>query len=234
MEQEFEIWKKNPTPENMGKLLDKAAPTLNSGVQSYAQGNSAMKPHAKMLAIKAFKSYDPSKGTKLNTHLMTQLQPLSRIHKESTTAVHVPERIQADLYNMNQSYQKFQDQFNREPSDQELADHSGLSMKRLRHIRKHQGGEYIESQLTENDEGDEGVFYPGTEKPDHNQILMEYLHHDLHPIDQKILEWRTGYNGKSKLSTNDIAKRLNLTPSAVSQRAARIAKQMSDLQGIEL
>jgi DNA-binding Lrp family transcriptional regulator len=53
---------------------------------------------------------------------------------------------------------------------------------------------------------------------------MEYVHHDLEPLDQKMLEWRTGIYGKTIKSVNEIAERLKLSPAAVSQRAARIAR----------
>jgi DNA-directed RNA polymerase specialized sigma subunit len=73
---------------------------------------------------------------------------------------------------------------------------------------------------------EEGVQLPGTESLPASDIWLEYVHHDLDPIDKKILEWKTGMYGKQVLSTNEIARRLNITPSAVSQRAAKIAMKI--------
>jgi predicted transcriptional regulator len=42
------------------------------------------------------------------------------------------------------------------------------------------------------------------------------------------MEWKTGIYGKQILSTNDIAKKLGLTPGAVSQRASRILAKVNE------
>ena len=233
MEEAYEVWKKKPTPENMGLLLEKAAPTIDSALRSYASGNPALKSRAKLLAVDAFKTYDPKKGAKISTHLMTQLQPLTRHARAYANVTKTPERVAMDLYRMNQSEQEFHNQQSRLPSDKELADHSGLSVRRLAKLRKYHLGEIAESGLTEMDEGDQSIMYPGVHQQDPNAIWLEYVHHDLAPLDQKILEWRTGFNGNPVLPNNEIAKRLKLSPGAVSQRAAKIATRLSEIQGVE-
>ena len=233
MEEAFDNWKKKPTPENMGVLLDKAEPVINSAVQSYAGGNQALKSRARLLASKAFQSFDPDKGAKLHTHLMTQLQPLTRYSRAYSQVLHVPERTSADLYQIHQGHQRFVDEYGREPADSELADMTGISMRRIAKVRGYAKGEMAESGLTEQDEGETAVMYPGVSRADPNQIWLEYVHHDLGPLDQKILEWKTGYNGKETLSTNEIARRLGLTPGAVSQRSAKIAERMAEGRSVE-
>jgi DNA-directed RNA polymerase specialized sigma subunit len=229
MDDAYARWKKSPTPDTMGELLDKAEPTLNSALTSYAGGNPLLHGKAKKLAVGAFETYDPKKGTKLRTHLMTQLQPLTRYAREQSQVTKVPERVSLDLYRMSQENKKFTDQYSREPSDRELADNTGLSLKRLLHIRSYGKPETTESGRSyTNEEGEEEVFYPGTEQVDPQRVWSEYVHHDLAPIDQKIMEWKTGIYGKQILSTNDIAKKLNLTPGAVSQRASRILAKVNE------
>lgn len=233
LEEHWGTWKQAPTPQNMGRLLTEAKPIIDSAITSYTGGNKLLTGHAKALAMGAFKTYDPKAGAKLQTHLMTQMQPLIRLQGTHSTAVKVPERIRADLYHMRQEERKFTDDIGREPSDQELADRTGLSMKRLGHVRKFARSEVPESGLTSTtEEGEEETFYPGTETNDPEKIWKEYVHHDLAPIDQKILEWKDGFNGAKILSTNEIARRLKITPGAVSQRAAKIAKLLA--QGSEV
>lgn len=228
MEEAFDTWKKEPTQPNLQSLLTAANPTIDAAVQSYGRGNPALRSKAKVLAIKAFNSFDPKQGTKLRTHLMTQLQPLNRHARLYENVVNVPERVSADLYLMNQSRQKFMDDKGREPLDQELADSSGLSTRRLAHIRGFAKSEMAESAFHEMDEGEQAIMYPGVSKADPKQIWLEYVHHDAGPVDKQILEWRTGYNGKPKLEVNEIAKRLGITASAVSQRSARLAQQIAE------
>jgi DNA-directed RNA polymerase specialized sigma subunit len=229
MEEHFDAWSKNQTPENMASLLDAADPVIGSALTSYAGGNQLFRGKARKLAIDAFKSFDPSKGTKLRTHLMVQLQPLSRMHRDHSQSIRIPERISSDLYHVNQANQQLFDKLGREPSDKEIADHTGLSMRRLVHVRKFARPSLPESGLTfTNEEGEEEVFYPGTEKADPQRVWIEYVHHDLSPMDQKILEWKTGLYGKSVLSTMEIARRMGMTPGAVSQRAAKISARIAE------
>jgi RNA polymerase nonessential primary-like sigma factor len=227
-ESAYDAWKLKPTPEAMGSLLEASEPVLQSAIQSYGKGNKALYSRARQLAAKAYQGYDPNKGTKLRTHVMTQLQPLTRHAHEMASAVHIPERTSQDLYLLGQAKSHFIDSNGREPTDQELADNLGLSQKRIRHIRR-QGGELAESSLVEVDEGGEaGTAYPGLFKEDPEKVWLEYVHHDLSPMDQQILRWRTGLHGDPVLSNNEIASRLKLTPGAISQRAAKIAARLSE------
>lgn len=226
----YAAWKTKPTPDNMANLLDASSPVLNNAITSYAGGNKAMTAQAKKLAAGAFQTYDPSKGTQLHSHVMTQLQPLQRITRERTQAVRIPERVSVDLYKLHQAEREVQDSRGREASDVELADHSGMSLKRIRHLRKFNKVETSESGLLGHDEeGDSEIYYPGVNKVNPEKVYIEYLYYDSDPIDQKILEWKTGYNGKQVLGTNEIAKRLRLSPGAVSQRSARLSQKMADM-----
>lgn len=230
MEDAYKAWKERPTDDNLSSLLSAAEPTIQSGIKSYGGGNPALKSRAKLLAIDAFKSYDPKKGTKLNTHLMTNLQPLMRHSREYSAVTRVPERVAIDLYKLHQEHQAFKDTYSRDPSDQEIADRTGMSAKRINHIRKFRNPDMPESML-QDDEG--GIMMPGVNRPDPTKIWIEYVHHDLGPIDQKILEWRTGHGNKPVLENQEIARRLNLTPGAVSQRAQKIAQKLAELESAE-
>lgn len=223
----YESWKKDPSPQNMGLTLKAADPIISSALQSYGKGNQVLKGRARVLASKAVQTYNPDKGTKLQTHMMNQMQPLIREARQYAQPVHIPERAQADLYQVEESHQSFFDDYGREPSENELADLTGLSTKRIAHVRKINNTGMPESALTHLGEEGEEQFMPGTEKLAPEQIFIEYLHHDLDPLDQKILEWRTGLYGKPVLSTQEIAKKLGLSSGAVSQRAAKMSARLS-------
>jgi len=230
MEEAFKEWKRNPSADNTVALLEAAKPVIESAIQAYGHGNPAVRTKAKVLALGAFKTYDPSKGTKLRTHLMTQLQPLIRHVRNYENIASIPERVSADLYLMNQAKKEFIDKHRRDPTDHELADHTGLSARRIAHVRGFARGDIAESGLKEMDEGEMSIMYPGVAKADPAQIWLEYVHHDATPTDRQILEWKTGYNGQKILTTTEIAKRLGLTPGAVSQRAAKLAERLAEGQ----
>lgn len=230
MEDAWKAWKDKPTPANLGTLLTAAEPSIQSGLKSYGGGNPSLKTKAKLLAIDAFKSYDPNKGTKLSTHLMTGMQPLIRHQREASSVTRVPERVAIDLYRLHNEHNRFRDEMSRDPSDTEIADRTGMSLKRIRHVRTFSGQDRAESALQDEDGG---MMMPGVAKADPHKIWLEYVHHDLGPIDQKIMEWKTGHNGSQILENQEIAKRLNLTPGAVSQRSSKIAAKVAEMEAID-
>lgn len=232
LDESYKVWKNKPTPRSLGLVLESAHPVLNSALSSYAGGNKALLGRARLLAADAVRTFDPDRGVKLQTHLMSRLQPLQRHARERGRVTHVPERVSMDLYRMNQAADSFNAENQRDPSDGELSQLTHMPIRRLNKIRKYAHGDIAESMLTEHEDGDEGVMYPGTDKPNPDAIWLEYVHHDLSPIDQQILEWKTGYNGKPVLSNNDIARKLKLTPSAISQRSGKISELVA--QGHDL
>ena len=219
-------WNTYPSDKSLSKLLDVAKPTLSSAIQSYASGNTkGVGSQAKLLAIKAFKGYDPKKKTKLSTHLMWQLRPLSRINRDRTFAIRLPERVVFDRRNMEETAATFEDENTRPPSDDELADLTGLSTKRMSYIRGLKQREAPESSYRTT----EGAPYrPGTSSVNQDEIWADYVYQDLNPIDQKIFELRTGRNGNKIMGVTKLAKLLKMSPASISQRAAKISKQLAN------
>jgi len=225
----FDDWKKHPSEASLSALLVKAKPTISSAVQSFGGGDTRrVGAQAKLLAIKAFGNYDPSRKTKLTTYLMHQLRPLSRINRTRSFAIRLPERVVFDRRNMEDTAATFEGQNNRPPSDDELADLTGLSTKRISYIRGLRRGELPESSYR-TDEGE--IYRPGTQTADQDKIWADYVYQDLNPVDQKIMEWRTGRGGQGILGVAVIAKRLKMSPAAVSQRAKRINEILANRPG---
>lgn len=219
----YDYWQRNQNPANMQQLLQAANQVISRALTQYAGGDKAMRARAKRLAIDAFRSYDPKRQTKLRTHLMIRLKPLQREYTKRTSPLAVPERVQLDQLRLRNTEQELNELYGREPSDDELAEYMGLSKKRIAHVRSYSKGILAESQIR-SAEGE--MQLPATENVTASDIWVEYVHHDLDPIDKKIMEWKTGYGGHDVLSTNEIAKRLGVSASAVSQRAAKIAKRL--------
>ncbi len=219
----YETWQQRQDPTNMRALLKAADPVIGRAITQYAGGDKAMRARAKRLAVQAFRNYDPKHETKLKTHLMIRLRPLQREYTRRTSPLAVPERVQLDQLRLRTAEQALTETYGREPSDDEIAEYMGLSKRRIAHVRSYAKGVLAESQMR-NAEGE--LQLPGSEQVTSSDIWVEYVHHDLDPKDKKIMEWKTGYGGHDVLSTNEIAKRLRISPSAVSQRAAKIAQRL--------
>lgn len=221
----FESWKRQPTAAGMSQLLSAADPILGRAVTTFAGRQSpVLKSRAKSLAIKAFRSYNPKAGTKLHTHLMTQLQPLRRSAIQSGQIIHQPERMTYDKRTLRDAQSTFVDSRGREPSEDELADATGLSVRRVRAIAK------LRATVATGQLGTE--YEVPAEDPSAEDMWLEYVYYDLEPRDKQILDWRLGRHGKERLPNNEIAKKLRISAAAVSQRMARIAERLQEGEGL--
>lgn len=219
----YEAWKAAPSPHTADKLLKALDPVIQSSLRTFAGGSKSptLKSRAKMIILDSLPRYDP-KRAKLRTHLMVNLQSLHRAHAEENQIISVPERVRLHQHKLVMAENELRDKLGRDPSDMELSEHTGLSRKRIGHVRKAKLG-YAEGQISSlpNEQGQTTGASVAVEQPDHS-IWHEYIYHDLHPVDQVIMEHALGLHGKPVLPKGLIAQKLKLSPGAISQRAARI------------
>lgn len=230
LDKQWEKWNQSQSDEDFDALMVATDPIIDKAMTSYAPNASpAVRSKARVLTSQAVRTYDPAQKTKLQSYLYTQLQPLQRENMSYDT-LHVPERVRYDIRQLNQDHDKFVDQNGREPNDDELADATGLSRKRIAHIRRFDRSILQESKfMQEDDDGDTNAM-PATAYSQH--IWQQAVYEDLGNTDKLIYDLRTGRNGrKAPLSVTDIGKKLHMTPSAVTQRLKRISDKMSE--GVE-
>ena len=225
-EPHYTAWKKDPSPENMTNLVKTVDPIINEAMRAYGGGSSqspTLRSKARGLTVSAIQSYNPSKA-KLRTHLLSQLQGLRRMAAKEEQIIHIPEQVQLDFGRIRNAENQLRDRLGREPSDVELADEVGLSRKRISYVRGVKPT-YAEGRLTVLDEEGGGMSTPSVETMPTSPIMrswQDFVYHDLSPTDQLILEHTLGLHNKPILSNQGLAKKLRLSPGAVSQRKAKI------------
>lgn len=221
-------WQKNPTDEDTSYLLEKMRPTINSAMTSYAPGHQKdLAIKAAKLTLNALKTYDPSKGADPSTFVFHNLKRLNRYANRRTNIIPISEQASAEYRFLQQVKNEFIDTFDREPSDMELADRTGYSLKKVNKLLS--GNKVTSETSTINPETNNSTVY-GTDVGDDD--YFEYVYASVGPIDQKIMEWSAGKHGKPQLSNMEIAKKLKVTPAAVSQRRSKILSMMSEVQGL--
>lgn len=219
-------WTANKTPETSTALLQTLQPVIDTAVMSYA-GQSAsptIRSRAKLMALKALDTYDPARGN-VRTHLLSQLQSLRRLSAQNQNIISIPEQVGLDYTRLSESENELRDQLGRDPSDDELADATGLSTRRIQKIRAFnqpvsEGMTTREVMDEESYGGDVASTIPNSNRA--ADAWFKFVYDDLGPVDKLIADMTLGRNGRRKASTQDIARRLNITPGAVSQRAAKI------------
>ena len=228
----YNNWKATPDAKTSGELLKAVSPIVRTAIRTYGGANPSptLNSKAKQIILSSMPRYDPNKA-QLNTFLMQQLQALQRARFKEQEIITIPEQIRLDYQHMTTAENELRDKLGRQPSTLELSDHVGLSPKRLTYIRKaHPGAS--ESSLTRYQEDTEDVYMPPVESDD-TKNWLEFIYYSVDPRDQLILEHSFGLHGKPVITNQELARKLGITPSAVSQRKAKLQNQIfmkEDLQ----
>lgn len=218
----YERWQGSTGVEENAEILDKLSPVIDKGVQIYGGAPSALtKSRARRLALQGLSTYD-RKRSRLQSHLINHMQGLQRISRQQHNVVNVPERVMMDNQKLSRYTQELSDNLGREPTDSELADKAGVSIKRIKYVREWHPGMTTGQVSSIDPMGSPGA---ASNAKAHNAWL-EIVYDDLGPIDQKIMEFSLGLHGRPQLGNAEIASRLKRTPGAISQRKAKIQQQL--------
>lgn len=225
-------WLQKQTPALNTQLLQKVQPTIDTAVSSYVgpTPSPAIKTRAKLMALKAMQSFDPARGN-IKTHLLSQLQSLRRLAAQEQNIIAIPEQVGLDFQKLTEAENALRDRLSRDPSDDELADATGLSTRRIGKIRSFhkpiaEGSTVIETSDDYADSGAVASKIPG--QMSEQDAWMDFVYGDLDPVNKLIMDMSLGRNGRKKASVQEIARKLNITPGAVSQRAAKIQQMLNN------
>jgi DNA-directed RNA polymerase specialized sigma subunit len=217
----------------MSAVLTTLAPTLNSEVQRYGGSKPLLRSKAKALAVKAVKSYDPASAAKLNSWVVTQLQPLSRYGRESSEPVRVGETAYRQNAALLKATAELEDEQGDVPSDQQLADRMGIPPSRIQKIRDMNRAVIYEGQAEQvTDDGGAGESVNPTGTDPILAEATELVYASLGQRDQVIFDLKTGGHGRKQLDNKSIARRLGVSPAFISQRSAMIGKMFSETANI--
>ncbi|MFA5525222.1 MAG: sigma-70 domain-containing protein [Acholeplasmataceae bacterium] len=104
-----------------------------------------------------------------------------------------------------------------EPADSDIADRLGISLKKVRQLRAGSVPEII-------NQGDNDV----EEELTNEGLLQDMVYADLDSRGKVIMEHLTGYNGAPVLPAKEIAKKLKISPAAVSQRLNTVRQLLAE------
>lgn len=226
----YNHWKKSQKAEDLSPMLDYLNSDIDKAIYAYAGLNAgpAVKSKAKLLAIKAIKNYDPKSKSSLRSWVYTQLQPLSRYARDLSPSP-MPERTMQQLSMLKYYENDFYENKGRAPSDKELADLTGLSVKQIGKLRGMDKKTYSESFTAFTGENPVTA-QELTATPDSKikEDTLAAMYDSLTPQEQYILEHKLGYNNNKILSNNEIAKKLKMSPGRVSQLTAALAAKLDE------
>lgn len=136
----WQAWKNSgEDPKKLQPLLKMYDNLVNQKTRQWKAGvttipDSAFKAELQSHIIKAFKNYDPSRGTALNTHVESRLPKAKRYRNRYQNTLYIPEEMAGKIGKLNSHREKLTEELGREPTIDELSDHIGLSPKRVKSI----------------------------------------------------------------------------------------------------
>lgn len=225
----FDAWQKAPTPETRSTLLTAVDPVINQAIKSYggaSTGSPMLRSRARRIALDSFSAYNPQRGS-LRTHLMHRLRRLQRVGAQDAQIIPVPEQVALERQHLDEEERELRIRLGREPSSQQVADATGLSLKRIGYIRQAKPPIATGTLVAQDPSRTPASTMPGQDDA-FARGWEELVYHDLGEIDQVVFDYLLGAHGQRKLTTTEIARRLGVTPSAISQRAAKIQTQLDE------
>jgi DNA-directed RNA polymerase specialized sigma subunit len=221
----FAEWRSKPSPTTLSPLITSLDPIVDKAMRSYGYtGDPNIKQTARIHIMRSLPRFDPSKS-KLETFTFNELKRLQRLGPRQEHPIPIPEQASFDIRSVQNAEVELKDELGRDPTSHELADRTGLSLKRLSRLRT-----YGRPTVTENVFEDEsGAVTPvGSPADSMDQVWTEAIYLGLSPVDQKIMDWSMGSHGEQVLSKTEMSQRLGMSVSAVTQRARRIADKLSE------
>ena len=227
----YNAWKTNSTPETRAALSQVMMPAIKHMVS--ATGGDPEDPimlsKARMVAMLSLKNYNPEKA-KLNNYLYSHLMGLNRVVGRANNIIQIPEAAVLDKKKIDTAEAELVDKLGRYPSTTEIADYTGLSVKRITKLRE-TALPIASSQLV-SDTGEQ--FNPSAKiigDTSQQDAWQEYVYDSLDDRKRSIMERLYGMHGFKQQTPKEVANALKISTAAISQQRKKIDEALnSDYQ----
>ena len=218
----WHAYKKNPNvKKHRDSLLKRMEPLIHQKINLWKGPVpfSVLKNEAKVLALKAFDTFDPNKGVALSTHVVNNLAPLSRVVYTHQNTARLPENITLKIRAYTQAKDHLTTMLGREPTSDEMFQELGWTVAELNRVERSEVKDLIESAGNVN-----ANFYSSSDYSEDD--LLASIYFELTPEEKKLYEDITGYNGKRKLTNTEIMKKYKLTQAQFSYKKNNLKKKI--------
>lgn len=222
-------WKKTGDPIPLNKLVMSLDPFLQSNVNKFATSpipRTALESQARILAVKALQTYDPKRGTQINTHVGHELKHLNRYVIEYQNVGKIPENRGIAISKFQNIKSNLTEDFGREPTVTELADALMWSPAEVERMQTELRSDILIQQ------GKEEAFFDTSFNPtDKEMDLVQFVYYESGPIEKKILEYTFGLGGTRKLTPPEIAAELNRPISEIRDLGKQLIEKIHGASG---
>lgn len=218
-------WNKTGDKEQLTFLLKSMDPFLQSYVNKYSASplpRPAIESQARILAVKAFETYDPKKAA-LNTHVGHHLKHLHRYVLEFQNVGKIPENRGIAISKFKNVRSNLSDNLNREPNVIELSDSLHWSVPETERMQKE-----LRQDLNIIQGKEEAFFDVNFNTSDTTRDIVEFIYYSSTPEEKKLLEYWFGIGGTPKLGIDEIAMKLNKPVADVRKMSKELARKITE------
>ena len=129
----YHRWKNNGDKHALKNLVNNLKPIIQSETNKLSGSlpQSALKGEVVSWAIRAIKDFDPSKGTKLSTHVYNWTRKAKRLNYTYQNIANMGEDKQLQYGKYNHAVTTLEDELGRDPTNKEIARRMGWTEKEV-------------------------------------------------------------------------------------------------------
>ena len=213
----YYAWKKSGDKQALGALVKNLHPIIYSEVRrvSGTLPEGALSSEAKKWAIKALQTYDPTKDVAISTHVTNYLPKVRRLNYKYQNSARLPENLQLQFTEFQNTISNLENELNREPTDEEVAAKIGWSKPQVIKFKGSLYKDLVESSTQRPVE---------TSQFNTSRFLLDHLMSKLDEEEKMILT-----NSKD-ISATELAVKLGVSISRLNYLKAKLRDKISGIK----
>jgi DNA-directed RNA polymerase specialized sigma subunit len=203
---ELKLWRRwqSGDTDALGPLMKSYQPLVHQWMQKLQASplpQIFIEMEVKKQVLDSFQSYDPKRGTQLNTYVTSRLPKVLRntVYQYGNLG-RIPEERQRQIFTFQSAKDRLSEQKGRPATAMELASDLSWSLQEVERMEKE-----LRPKKLMTEDGDFSFQSDDTE-----QKALQLVYHSLGGPQQLLFEHHFGWAGKPKLKDGDMAKKMKV------------------------